>query len=166
MSPEVIIRRAELADLPALAEIYNEAILTTTATFDLEPKTLEERRKWFDAHGERHPILVAVTGGQVAGWSSLNPWSDRPAYDLTTESAIYVKAEFRGQGIGRRLKAATIDEARRLGYHTIIARAAEESVESLHLNNSFGFRRVGVLKEVGRKFGKVLDVYIFQLMLQ
>ena len=71
----------------------------------------------------------------------------------------------RGRGVGRRLKAATIEEARRLGYHTLIARVAEGSEESLHLNESLGFARVGTLKEVGRKFGRLLDVHILQLML-
>jgi L-amino acid N-acyltransferase YncA len=160
------IRIAELADLEAITEIYNEAILTTTATFDTEPKTTAERLAWFQAHDERHPILVAVDGGKVAGWSSLSKWSDRRAYDDTAETSFYVRSEFRGRGIGRKLKEATIEEARRLGFYTLIARVAEGSEESLHLNQSVGFVLVGTLKEVGRKFGRLLDVHILQKMLQ
>lgn len=159
------IRKARRSDLNAITEIYNEAILTVTATFDTEPKTISERLKWFRSHDRRHPILVAVLHGKVVGWSSLSSWSDRHAYDDTGETSFYVKAEYRGQGIGRRLKQATIDEARRLGFHTLIARVTQDSQESLHLNKSFGFVHVGTLREVGRKFGKLLDVHILQKIL-
>jgi phosphinothricin acetyltransferase len=159
------IRKAELADLDAIREIYNEAILTTTATFDTEPKTAEERLKWFQSHDARHPILVATVDGKIVGWSSLTQWSDRPAYRETAETSFYVKSEFRGRGIGRKLKEATITEARRLGYHSLLARVAQGSEESLHLNYSVGFVLIGTVKEVGQKFGKRLDVHILQKML-
>jgi L-amino acid N-acyltransferase len=162
---DVKIRTAEIEDLGSITEIYNEAILTTTATFDVEPKTPAERLEWFRSHGERYPILVALFGGEVVGWASLSRFSDRPAYDETAETSFYVKAEFRGQGIGRALKAAIIAEARRLGFHALLARVAEGSDESLHLNASFGFVHVGTLKEVGRKFGRRLDVRLMQLLL-
>ena len=165
MKPTVEIRNAERADLEAIREIYNEAILTTTATFDTEPKSAEERLQWFQSHGERHPILVAVVDGKVVGWASLNVWSDRHAYDETAETSFYVKSEFRGRGIGRKLKEATIEEARRLKFHTLIARVAEGSEESIHLNQSVGFVLVGTMKEVGCKFGRRLDVHIMQKML-
>jgi L-amino acid N-acyltransferase len=166
MKSAIQIRPAEVADLDAIRDIYNEAILTTTATFDTDPKPPEERLKWFQTHDERHPILVAVLEGKVVGWSSLTKWSDRRAYDETAETSFYVKSEFRGRGIGRQLKEAMIAEARRLGYHSLIARVAQGSEESLHLNQSAGFVLVGTLKEVGQKFGKRLDVHILQKMLR
>lgn len=165
MSTTAIIRPAELADLPAITDIYNDAILTSTATFDTEPKTLDDRRQWFQAHSERHPILVAELSGRVIGWASLTPWSDRRAYDETAETSFYVESESRGHGIGRQLKLAIIAEARRLGFHSLIARVAEGSGESLHINESVGFTRVGVLKEVGKKFGQRLSVHLLQLIL-
>jgi L-amino acid N-acyltransferase len=165
MIPSIIIRPAELSDLDAITEIYNDAILTTTATFDTEPKTGSEQIAWFQDHDARHPVLVAVLDGKVAGWASLSKWSGRCAYANTAETSFYVKAEHRGQGIGRKLKAAIIEEARQLKFHTLIARVAQGSKESLHLNESFGFVHVGTLKEVGRKFNKLLDVHIFQKML-
>jgi phosphinothricin acetyltransferase len=161
----VTIRRAKLADVAAVTDIYNEAILTTTATFDTEPKSLAERTQWLRSHGERHPVLVAVMDNKVVGWASLSEWSDRCAYHDTAETSFYVKAAFRGRGIGRKLKEAIIQEARRLRYHSIIARVAEGSEESLHLNQTVGFIHIGTLKEVGRKFGKLLDVHILQKML-
>jgi phosphinothricin acetyltransferase len=161
----VTIRRAELSDASAIAVIYNEAILTTTATFDTEPKSVEERTQWLRSHDDRHPVLVAVADGKVVGWASLSPWSDRCAYVGTAETSFYVHSTHRGRGIGSRLKEAIIQEARELKYHTLIARVAEESLESIHLNERAGFVHVGTLKEVGRKFGRLLDVHIMQKML-
>jgi phosphinothricin acetyltransferase len=161
----LVIRKAEPSDVEAITEIYNEAILTTTATFDLEPKTMADRRTWLESHDERRPVIVADVAGRVVGWACLTKWSDRPAYDDTAETSFYVHSAFRGQGIGRALKAAIIDEAVRLRFHSLIARVAEESRASYHLNESSGFVYVGTLKEVGRKFGRLLDVHIFQLML-
>lgn len=159
------IRPAELSDLDEMTAIYNEAILTTTATFDLEPKTREERLEWFESHDERFPILVAEVEGRIAGWASLSRWRPRRAYDRTAETSFYVKADQRGKGIGRQLKQAIIEEARRLGFHTLIAGVAEGSEASLHLNESFGFEVVGTFKEVGNKFGKMLDVTYLQKLL-
>jgi len=165
MSLPIQIRTATLPDLEAITAIYNDAIAHTTATFDAEPKTADEQLQWFKEHGERYPILVAVQDGEVVGWASLSKWSDRCAYADTAETSFYVKAGHRGRGIGRALKQAIIEEARRLRFHTLIARVAEGSHESLHLNESLGFVHVGTMKEVGRKFGRRLDVHILQKML-
>jgi phosphinothricin acetyltransferase len=165
MKLPIQIRRAELADLEAITAIYNDAIANTTATFDTGPKTADEQLKWFQEHDVRHPILVAVLDGKVVGWASLSEWSCRCACADTAETSFYVEAGHRGQGIGRQLKHAIIEEARRLQFHTLIARVAEGSDASLHLNDRFGFVHVGTLKEVGRKFGKLLDVHILQKML-
>jgi L-amino acid N-acyltransferase YncA len=165
ISNSVTVRRAEIADVPAIADIYNEAIATTTATFDTEPKSVAERTQWLQSHDERHPVLVAVVDGKVVGWASLTRWSERRAYDDTAETSFYVHSTHRGRGVGRKLKEAAIEEARRLGYHSLIARIAEGSHESVHLNESAGFVHVGTLKEVGRKFGRLSDVHIMQKML-
>ena len=85
--PGPSIRAATPADVPAIAEIYNEAILTTTATFDLEPKSLADRAEWLQSRGARHPVLVAEVDGRVVGFAALSRWSDRTAYDDTAETA-------------------------------------------------------------------------------
>ena len=162
----IVLRHAALADAPAIAAIYNEAILTTTATFDTETKSVEDRIAWLAAHGARHPVIMAEVEGTVIGYACLSRWSDRRAYDDTAETSFYVRSEFRGQGAGRRLKEAILEEARRLGYHSLIARVAQGSEESLHLNLSMGFVLVGTLKEVGLKFGRRLDVHVMQKMLR
>ena len=165
MNPALQIKPATLADLSAITDIYNEAILTTTATFDIEPKTPAERLEWFQAHDERYPILVAIVEDRVVGWASLSKYSERRAYDCTAETSFYVKSEFRGKGIGRKLKEASIEEARRLRFHSLVVRVTEGSKESLHLNKSVGFIHVGTLREVGRKFNRLLDVHILQKIL-
>lgn len=166
MNSEIVIRHAELSDLDAITEIYNQAILTTTSTFDTEPKTKSDRLDWFQSHGGRYPVLVAIVDRRVVGWAALSRWSDRSAYDDTGETSFYVEAGYRGRGIGRRLKQAIVDEARGLRFHSLIARVASESTESLHINKSLGFVHVGTLKEVGRKFGRLLDVDILQKILE
>jgi len=158
----LIIRQAILEDLGAITEIYNEAILKTVATFDTEPKTLEEQKIWFANHGSKYPILVAEQDGLVVGWASLSRWSDRCAYSDTAEISLYVEEEFRGKGIGRKLMEAIIREGQKAGLHTVIARIAEGTEVSIHLHESVGFEHIGIMKEVGRKFGKLLDVYLMQ----
>jgi len=161
-----VIRSATLSDLAAINDIYNAAIRDSTATFDTQEKTLKERRQWFEEHGPRFPVLVADVDGQVAGWASLSRWRPKPAYDISAETTFYVAEKFRGQGIGRALKGAIIDKARRLGFHSLIALVTSESTASLHLNKCFGFVEVGVLKEIGRKFDRLLDVVILQKVLE
>jgi phosphinothricin acetyltransferase len=156
------IRPATLADLPAITDIYNEAIHKTVATFDTEPKTPEEQMIWFADHGPEYPILVAEENGVVAGWASLSKWSDRCAYSDTAEISLYVHEEHQGKGIGRKLLEAIVAQGQKEGLHTIIARIAEASEASIHLHKSVGFGHVGTMKEVGRKFGKLLDVYLMQ----
>lgn len=162
----VFIRPAIETDLPTITTIYNEAVLKTTATFDTEPKSLEAQRRWYAAHGPRHPILVAEVDGAVVGWSCLSPWKERPAYADTAETSFYVSEAFRGRGIGRRLKESIIDEARLLGFHSLIAGVAQGSDASRHLNLEFGFTPIGVFKEVGYKFGRRLDVEYLQKILE
>ena len=156
------IRKADDADIPAIIEIYNEAILTTTATFDIEPKSIAAQRKWFKAHGIRNPIFVAVIDNNVIGWVSLSEYSTRCAYADTAELSLYVKGSFQNQGIGKKLMQAVLTEGKKVGLHTVISRIAGGNKISIYLHKQFSFKDIGVMKEVGKKFGKILDVYIMQ----
>ena len=156
------ISPATLEDLPAITDIYNEAILKTTATFDTEPTTPEEQMIWFAEHGPKYPILAAEENGIVVGWASLSKWSDRCAYSDTAEISLYVREDHQGKGIGRKLLEAIVAQGQKVGLHTVIARIAEASEASIHLHKSVGFEHIGTMKEVGRKFGKLLDVYLMQ----
>ena len=157
-----VTRRARPEDLDAITEIYNEAILTTVATFDVEPKTIDEQRSWFNSHGPKHPIVVAELDGVVVGWASLSEWSQRCAYADTAEISLYVKEEFRGRGVGMRLMTDVMREGERVGLHTVVARIVDDNAVSIHIHESAGFEHIGVMKEVGHKFGRLLDVRLMQ----
>ena len=139
-------------------------IVKTVATFDTTPKRQEEQERWFKARGGMYPILVAEQDHRIMGWAALSQWSDRCAYAETVEISLYVRESHRGQGIGRRLLHAIIDEGRKAHVHTVIARIADGNRASIHLHESEGFRHIGVMREVGRKFGRLLDVYLMQLI--
>lgn len=159
------IRRAGLKDLDAITEIYNNAIVKTVATFDTEPKTIEEQKTWFVSHGRKYPILVAEQDMLVVGWASLSQWSDRCAYVGTAEVSLYVREEHQRKGIGRKLLEAIIHSGQEAGFHTILARIAEGNGVSIRLHESAGFEHIGVMREVGRKFGRFLDVHLMQKIL-
>jgi len=158
------IRQATLADLGQITEIYNDAIQKTTATFDTEPKTLEEQENWFASHDARHPVLVVDEDGIIIAWASLSQWSDRCAYWETAEISLYVKEQHRGKGIGKQLMRAIIQAGKTAGLHTVIARIAGSNKTSADLCKFFGFQYIGTMKEVGNKFGNLLDVHLMQLI--
>jgi len=158
----VNLRSARREDLDSITEIYNEAIIKTVATFDTEPKTFEDQKKWFDDHESKNPILVAELNGVIVGWASLSKWSDRCAYSDTAEISLYVREAYQGKGIGRCLIETIIKEGEKTGLHTIIARITEGNEPSLHLHRSVGFTHIGIMKEVGKKFGKRQDVHLMQ----
>ena len=156
------VRAALESDLPAITAIYNDAVVKTTATFDLAPRAEAEQAEWFREHGPRHPILIAEDGGRVAGWASLSAWSGRCAYADTAELSVYVAEGSRGRGVGRRLAEAVLAAGREAGLHTVLSRIAEGSDASVRLHEALGFRKIGVMREVGRKFGHLLDVHLYQ----
>lgn len=156
----MLIRPATHADLPGVLEIYNDAVLKTTASYDYEPRTLEHRTQWFEERQrDGYPIFVAAdASGAVVGWSALNPYHARIGYRFTAENSVYVAESVRGQGIGKLLLDPLIDAARTRGLHAIIAVIDAENEASIRLHAKFGFEKVGYFKEVGFKFGRWLDV--------
>jgi L-amino acid N-acyltransferase YncA len=156
------IRSTELKDIPAITEIYNDAILNTTATFDTETKTIDDRTQWFLNHGEKYPVLSAEKDGKVIGWASLTKWSDRCAYEKTAEVSVYLHKDFRGKGIGKQLLEQLILHGEKAGLHYLLARISEGNEASIHLHELFGFEHIGVMKEVGFKFGRFLNVHLMQ----
>lgn len=160
----ILIKQAVASDVPAITEVYNEAVLTTDATFDNEPKSVPQQESWFKSHDDRHPILVAELGGRVVAWASLSEWSTRCAYSNTAELSIYVKEEFRKRGIGKELMGRIIEAGNDCGLHTVLSRITEGNGASVHLHENLGFEDVGVMREVGFKFDRLLDVRIMQLI--
>ena len=161
------IRSAKVEDLPTILEVYNHAVLHTTASYDYEPRTLEHRTAWFEDHQRQgYPIFVAVNeADDVVGWSSLSKFHDRVGYRFTAEDSIYVAAEHRGKGVGKLLLAPIIQAAKDRKLHAIIGLIDAQNEPSIRLHASFGFEKVAHLKEVGFKFNRWLDVVYMQLLL-
>ena len=156
------VRAAEDGDLPAIADINNDAVLNSTATFDTEPTTLAESEQWLRDRSHPYAVLVAEGGGEVVGWAAIKPFASRPAYRFTAEDTVYVRADMRGKGVGKALLGRLLEAAAENGFRTVIARIAAPNPASVRLHRRFGFRRVGVEREVGRKFGRWLDVVVMQ----
>ena len=161
----MIIRKAKSSDLKDITEIYNDAVKNTVATFDLEPKTAEEQKSWFRNHGPKNSILVAEYDGIIVGWAALSKYDDKPAYSDTVELSLYIKEEFQGRGIGKKLMEKIIEEGEKASVHVILSRITEGNSASIYLHEKIGFHHVGVLKQVGFKFGKRLDVYLMEKIL-
>ncbi len=153
-------RAATTDDLPAILDIYNDAVLHTTATYDYEPRTLAHRAAWFEDHVKHnYPVFIAEDeAGRVVGWSSLNRYHERMGYRFTSENSVYVAADQRGRGVGKLLVAPLIDAAQTLGLHAILAGIDSENDVSVRLHARFGFEKVAHFKQVGFKFGRWLDV--------
>ncbi len=154
------VRPAVESDLPSILDIYNDAVLHTTASYDYEPRSLGDRIAWFRKHEDQGlPVFVALDEGRgIVGWSSLSAYHDRPGYRFTVENSIYVSASDRGRGIGRLLMAPLLTSARTLGLHAIIAVIDADNEPSIRLHRRSGFVEVGRFKEVGFKFNRWLDV--------
>jgi phosphinothricin acetyltransferase len=165
-TPSVDIRPAQEADLPAILDIYNDAILNSTATFETVPRTLEEQGQWLREHSHPYAVLAAIHDGDVVGWACLSHFRPRPAYRFTAEDSVYVRADFWGKGLGTLLLARLLEVAASNGFHTVIALIVGDNPASLRLHRGFGFRRVGVEREVGYKFDRWLDVVIMQKTLE
>ncbi len=188
----VTVRSARRSDAEAIRAIYNVEV-DGLNTFDLTPRTLEDQLRWVDAHAGGHPAVVAEaapgggdgdgradaadgdargdggagggTGAPVVGFGSLSAFRERPGYSTTVEVSVYVRADHRNRGVGRQILAELISLARGYGYHCIISRVVGSNGPSIALHERCGFRRVGVEREVGRKYGHWLDVVELQLML-
>ncbi len=166
-SEPVTVRPATAEDVAGILEIYNDAVRHTTASYDYEPNTFEQRMAWFEEHTRNnYPIFVAEKAGAgMVGWSALNRFHTRPGYRFTTENSIYVAAAHRGQGVGKLLMPPLIAGARDRSMHVILAAIDATNEASIRLHASFGFEQTAFLKQVGFKFGRWLDVVYMQLLL-
>lgn len=160
------IRPAELSDAAALMAIYNPVVETSTATFDLVPRTLDEQRAWLaDRSGARIVLVAEDDTGAVVGFAGLSPYRDRAAYATTVEDSVYVHPDHQGSGVGRLLLTALLDAARAHGFHAVMARIVADHEASIALHGACGFEVVGLEREVGRKFGRWLDVTLMERLL-
>lgn len=164
MTASYHIRPAQEGDLPALLAIYNHAVETSVATFDLAPRSETAGRAWFAAHTGRHPLVVAESGGVVAGYASLSPYRPMPAYDSTAELSVYIHPDHQRRGLGRALAEHLLAQARadeRL--HLVVSVITASHAVSVALHEKLGFRYCGTLHEAGFKFGAYHSVVLYEL---
>ncbi|KRC65773.1 acetyltransferase [Aeromicrobium sp. Root236] len=162
----MIIRDAVHDDLPAILEIHNDAIRTTTAIWDETEVGLDDRRAWFDGRRSAGlPVLVAERDGSVAGFATYGPWRPKTGYRFTVENSVYVHPDHRRRGVANALMPELIDRARAGDVHAIVAGIEATNTGSIALHERFGFRQVALLPEVGFKFDRWLDLAYLQLSL-
>ncbi|BEM14653.1 MULTISPECIES: GNAT family N-acetyltransferase [Serratia] len=163
----MIIRNATLNDSAAIAAIYNDAVLNSTAIWNEQTVDAANRAAWI---GERqaagYPVLVAVNGADEAiGYASFGDWRAWDGYRHTVEHSVYVHQAHRGEGIGKALLIALIARAREIGKHVMVAGIESGNQASIQLHLALGFREVGRMEQVGAKFGQWLDLTFLQLTL-
>jgi L-amino acid N-acyltransferase len=163
--PAVAVRLATGDDLAAINAIYNHYVATSTCTFQLTPSTAGERAAWLAAHAGAHPATVAEVDGEVVGWGSLSAYNPREAYARTAENSVYVRHDQHRRGVGRALLADLLQRARSLGHHTVIAGVSDDQEASLRLHREMGFVDGSLLRELGWKFERWIDVRYLQRML-
>ncbi len=161
-----LIRDADIGDLAAIAEIYNEGIADRIATLDEDPKSEEAIDEWFAAHVDRYGVLVAERAGRIVGWASLNPYSHRCTYRGVADISIYIERIARGAGVGSGLLAALERRAKIAGFHKLVLFALPFNDAGIHLYEKFGFRTVGTFHEQGRLEGRFVDVIAMEKILK
>jgi phosphinothricin acetyltransferase len=162
----MLIRLATADDLEAINAIYNHYVSVSTTTYDEEPTTLEERRQAFESRQPIHPLTIAVRDGAVVGYGSLHPFRARHGYRFVVENSVYVHPDHHRQGIGSAILVDLIDRARALGLHAIVAGIDAEQAASVAIHAKHGFQHVARFPEIGRKFGRWLDVVFMELILR
>jgi L-amino acid N-acyltransferase YncA len=164
------IRQGTDADLDAILEIHNEAILNSAAIWEEKLADRAERETWLESRlAAGHSVLVAVNDddgdNSVIGYASYGQWRPRSGYRHTVEDSVYLAAPYRARGVGRQLLTALIGNARAAGHHMMLADIESENIASIGLHESLGFVHVGRLPEIGRKFDRWLDLSILELRL-
>jgi phosphinothricin acetyltransferase len=159
------VRRAIESDSEAIRLIYNTEVLSSTATLDLVPRSPSDQATWMSRHSGVYPVLVADADGVVAGFSSLSAYRPRPGYATGVEDSVYVAEGQRGQGVGKLLLNGAVEAAVSHGFHSVIGRIVTEQAASIALHKACGFEIIGIEREIGRKFGRWLDVALAQRML-
>ncbi len=157
------IRDANESDLPGLLAIYNDVIANSTAIYTDAPVTIDDRRQWWSARvASGYPVLVAADSSGVLGFSTFGDFRAWPGYRFTVEHSVHVRSGCRGRGIGRQLVMALFPRAEQLGKHIMIAGVDAANEASIRFHERLGFERAALLREVGYKFDRWLDLLFLQ----
>jgi L-amino acid N-acyltransferase YncA len=158
------VRDANADDLPAMLAIYNEVVANSTAIYTFQASSLDERREWFRVRsGGGWPVLAAVRGDELLGYASFAEFRGAwPGYLHSVEHSVYVRADCRHQGIGSALLQALLPIAAKMDKHVMVGGIDAANEASLRLHERLGFQRVAHFREVGRKFGRWLDLVFVQ----
>lgn len=160
------VREAQHADVPAILDIYNDAVLHTTASYDLKPVPPESRYEWLQARQSKgFPVLVAQQRGDIVGFASYGPFREKAAYGATVEHSVYVQRDQRGGGVGQLLMEHLIARAQEQGLHVMLGGIDADNLGSLRFHQRLGFVEVARMPQVGRKFDRWLDLVFMQLTL-
>ncbi|GKU80816.1 GNAT family N-acetyltransferase [Niallia sp. NCCP-28] len=162
-----MIRDMQEKDLPEVLEIYNDAIIHTTAVYSYTPQTLQDRKIWYKQKVEDgYPVLVFEENNIVMGFATYGQFRPWPGFKYTIEHSVYVHKEFRKKGIGTKLLKALIAVAESQKYATLIAGIDANNEKSILAHKKLGFYHAGTIKRAGYKFEKWLDLSFYQLDLQ
>jgi phosphinothricin acetyltransferase len=151
----------------AILDILNDAIVHSTAVYDYQPRTPESMVAWFDAkeRGGFPVIGVETDDGELAGFATYGTFRAWPAYKYTVEHSVYVHARHRGRRLGLLLMQALIADARRRGHHVLVGGIDSTNDASIALHLKLGFEHAGTVRHAGFKFGRWLDLALYQLIL-
>ncbi|WP_101049654.1 GNAT family N-acetyltransferase [Macromonas nakdongensis] len=151
----------------AILDIFNDAIATSTALYDYQPRTLASMAPWFAAKDQGHFPVIGLedANGQLLAFGSYGTFRAWPAYKYTVEHSVYVHKDHRGQGLGLQVMEALIDAARQREMHAMVGAIDASNGGSIALHRRLGFQHVGTLPQVGFKFGRWLDLALYQLLL-
>jgi L-amino acid N-acyltransferase len=162
-----MIRKATEKDLFDIIEIFNEAILNTTAVYDYKVHTLDDRTQWYEKKKQDgHPLLVYEKNNKVVAFATFGPFRAWPAYKYTIEHSVYVHKDYRNEGIATKLLKEIINIANEREYATLVAGIDASNEISIKLHERMGFEFSGVIKKAGFKFDKWLDLTFYQLDLK
>lgn len=161
-----MVRQGTEKDLADILEIYNDAIMNTTAIYDYTPHTIEDRIKWYEKRREDgYPLLVFEENNKVVGFATYGPFRAYPAFKYTIEHSVYVHKDYRNLGIGKVLLKELIDIANKDEYAIMVACIDSLNENSIKIHEKFGFKFSGKISKAGYKFNKWLDLGFYQLNL-
>ena len=160
------IRPAQISDLDTIMHIYNREIETGLATWNNQPKSLEQYQQWFSELIQKNfPLFVAedLATRTVAGYAEYSSFRNFNGYDKTVEHAVYIDPKFARNGLGKALMLKLIEHAQQHKIHVMVAAIDHENVGSIHLHGQLGFKQTGYMPQVGQKFGLWRDLVLMQL---